>query len=80
MRRCAVSITSNITEGFTQFSVRQKIRYYFIASGSLSELTNQLHIARDVGYLKQQDATELLQQAIDVHKLLHGLVRSIRKR
>jgi four helix bundle protein len=51
MRRCSVSITSNIAEGFTRNSYKEKIQFYFISLGSVTELQNQLIIARDIGYI-----------------------------
>ena len=53
MRRSAISVTSNIAEGFCRKGLREKQQFYFIASGSLSELKNQLIVARDVGYLRE---------------------------
>lgn len=48
MRRSAVSITSNIAEGFGRRGIADKIRFYDMAMGSLYELQNQLLIARDL--------------------------------
>ncbi|MFZ2190432.1 MAG: four helix bundle protein, partial [Candidatus Magasanikiibacteriota bacterium] len=49
MKRCDVSITSNIAEGFGRQSYKEKIQFYFIALGSVTELQNQLLISKDVG-------------------------------
>lgn len=54
MRRCSVSITSNIAEGFSRNSWKEKLQFYSMVLGSLTELQNQLIIARDVGYIKQR--------------------------
>lgn len=51
LRRCAVSITSNIAEGFSRQSFKEKIQFYSISLGSLTESQNQLTIAKDIGYL-----------------------------
>src|SRR5690606_38341220 len=53
MRRCGISITSNLAEGFNRQSTKEKIQFYYISLGSLTELQNQLLVAKDVGYLKQ---------------------------
>lgn len=45
MRRCVVSITSNIAEGFSRQSYKEKIRFYTITQGSVTELQSQLYIA-----------------------------------
>ncbi len=74
VHRAAVSITSNIAEGFGRHGFREKVQFYYLAQGSLSELKNQLFIARDIGYLTPQKAFSLLDQADLTHKLLQGLI------
>jgi len=74
MRRAATSITSNIAEGFGRHTSRERIQFYYIAQGSLTELKNQLIIAKDVGYLKQQQFMALADQANTAHRLLQGLL------
>lgn len=78
MRRCAISITSNIAEGFSRQTKKEKLQFYFTAKGSLTELQNQLLIAKDVGYLKKEDFDLLAQKTIQVNKLIGGLIKSIR--
>ena len=75
MRRAAVSVTSNIAEGFGRQTYKEKVRFYYIAQGSLTELKNQLLIARDIGYAKKKDFQLLAEQANFAHKLLIGLIR-----
>ena len=55
MRRASVSVTSNIAEGFGRQSYKDKLRFYYNAQGSLTELKNQLLVAKDVKYLKADD-------------------------
>jgi len=78
MRRCAVSISSNIAEGFSRQTNKEKIQFYFTAKGSLTELQNQLLIAKDVKYINQSDFNLIAQQTIEVHKLINGLIKSKR--
>lgn len=54
MRRSAVSITSNIAEGFGRQSYKEKVRFYLIARASLTELQNQILIANGIGYFSQR--------------------------
>lgn len=49
--RAAVSITSNIAEGFSRYHFKDKVNFYYDARGSLSEVMNQLIISRDLGYI-----------------------------
>lgn len=75
MRRAAVSITSNIAEGFSRQSYSEKVHFYSIAQGSNTELQNQLLIARDIGYIEEHAFKEIAGKSIDVHKLLNGLIK-----
>jgi len=74
MRRCAVSITSNIAEGFSRRNKKEKAQFYYIAQGSISELKNQIHVSKDVGYLNQNDAIFLLDLSDSVARLLSPLI------
>lgn len=74
MRRSASSITSNIAEGFGRQGYREKIQFYYIAHGSLTELKNQILIAKDVTYLTNDQFQEIKKQADLAHKLLQGLI------
>lgn len=75
MRRCAVSITSNIAEGFSRYSWKEKHQFYRTALGSLTELQNQLLVSRDVDYLSNSDFQFIASKSIDVSKLLNGLLK-----
>lgn len=79
MRRAAVSLTSNIAEGFSRHSPKEKLQFYSIAHGSLTELQSQTFIAKDVGYLDETDFSVLSEQTTTVHKLLNAFIRSTRR-
>jgi four helix bundle protein len=76
MRRCAVSITSNIAEGFSRQGKKEKRQFYFTSKGSLTELQNQLLLAKDIGYLSKDRFREIADKTIEVHKLTNDLIRS----
>lgn len=80
MRRCAVSATSNIAEGFSRQSYKEKTQFYSMAQGSLTELQNQLLVARDVGFLTEEKFQEIAKQAVNAHKLISGLIKSSKLR
>lgn len=80
LRRAAVSITSNITEGFYRGSYREKQYFYLLARGSLGEVQNQLLISRDISYLNLDKFNEISQKSVEVHKLLNGLIRGCKDR
>ena len=75
MRRAAVSITSNIAEGFGRHGYREKTQFYYLAHGSLVELKNQIIIARDVGYLNDSMYRTVMTQLATSHQLLQGLIK-----
>ena len=75
MRRSAVSITSNIAEGFSRQSFKEKIQFYSIAQGSVTELQNQFFISKDVQYISIEIFNEVFKQSIKVHKIMNGLIK-----
>jgi four helix bundle protein len=75
IRRAAVSITSNIAEGFSRNTSKDKCQFYGISYGSLTELQNQLIVARDVGYLNRSEFSKIAKQTVVVAKLINGLKR-----
>jgi len=79
MRRAAVSITSNIAEGFSRFSYKEKTQFYSMSHGSLTELQNQILIAKDVGYLGLENFRKLSDQSVIVHKLLNAFIRKTKE-
>lgn len=75
MRRCAVSATSNIAEGFSRQSYKEKLQFYSIALGSITELQNQLLIGKDVEFIKDDEFKRIAEQSMTVHKLTNGLIK-----
>lgn len=75
MRRCAISITSNIAEGFSRQSFKDKVKFYSISLGSTTELQNQLLVAKDVNYITQDQFKNIANQSIKVHKIINGLIK-----
>jgi four helix bundle protein len=67
--------SSNIAEGFSRNSNKEKCQFYCMAQGSVTELQNQLLIARDVGYLAKDKFMEMAKQTVIVNKLISGLKR-----
>ena len=78
MRRCSVSITSNIAEGFSRKSKKEKNQFYYTALGSVTELQNQLLIGKDLSYLSKELFSSIATQTVSVHKLINGLLKSSR--
>lgn len=78
LRRAVVSITSNIAEGFSRNSYKEKSQFYSMALGSLTEVQNQILIARDLKYIDTQTFTSTAEKTVIVNKLLNGLIKKSR--
>jgi four helix bundle protein len=74
IRRCAVSIPSNIAEGRGRNSDKEFIRFLNIALGSLYELQTQLELAQAFQYLPS--ITEVDNRSIEIKKMLNALINS----
>ncbi|OSZ80838.1 four helix bundle protein [Chitinophagaceae bacterium IBVUCB2] len=75
MRRSAISIPSNIAEGYGRQYKKESIQFFHIARGSLYELETQLYIAADLNYLQQAKLPELILLLEECRKLLGGLIK-----
>ena len=79
IKRSAVSITSNIAEGFGRFSKKEKIQFYYIAVASINELQNQLLIATESGFLERNKYLEMDGLLVEVRMITSGLIRSTKR-
>lgn len=75
MQRAAVSITSNIAEGFGRQTYKEKVQFYYQSQGSLTELKDQILIAKDINYFAKEDFDKLVFQINTTHQLLQGLIK-----
>jgi four helix bundle protein len=80
MRRCAVSVPSNIAEGWSRNSAGSFISYLNIASGSMSELLTQLDIARRINYISAERMQDLEHRGIQISKMVYMLIKRIESR
>lgn len=78
IRRCAVSVPSNIAEGHGRRTDGEFLQFLGHARGSLCELETQLLVASNVGFLN--DTSPLFGQIEEVGKILTGLRKSVRNR
>ncbi len=75
MRRAAVSVMSNIAEGFNRGGNREFVHFLSIAKGSAAEIQSQLYVALDAGHLDQDRFREAYELAAHVANLLGGFIR-----
>jgi len=76
--RAAVSVASNIAEGFDRYSKKDFIKFLIIARGSISEVQNDLYIALDLKYINQNDFQEAYALAKDLGKQINGFIKYLR--
>lgn len=80
IRRAALSVSSNITEGFGRSSDEDKVHFYIMARGSLFEAQNQLYAARDIDLFDGSVFDTLFEKSLTAQRLLIGLIKSTRAR
>ena len=80
MRKSALSIPSNIAEGYGRKTKADYVRILYIAYGSVCELETQLLLAGDLNYI-QRDKRDILNQEIsEIEIMLKALIRSLEKK
>lgn len=77
MRRCGVSVPSNIAEGCGRGSDADFARFLVIAMGSTSELEYQLLLARDLGYVETTHHQSMQDKTIEVKRMLASLIQRV---
>jgi four helix bundle protein len=80
LRRSSVSVTSNIAEGISRTSNKDQVHFLNIAFGSLMEVLSQLDIACVLGYITNEEFSEIEAMTKDISKMLSGLRSSIERR
>ena len=75
IRRAAVSVMSNIAEGFERYGSIEFRRFLSIAKGSAGEVKSQLYVALDAGLIGQSSFEQLYEKADAVSQLVGGLMR-----
>ncbi len=78
IRRSAVSVPSNIAEGYGRNSTGDYSRFLQIASGSLYEFQTQLEISLQLGYLKKEKFEEINSLSIEIEKMLSSLISKVK--
>ncbi len=74
MRRSAVSIASNIAEGYGRSSNQDLLRFLSISLGSSNEIDTQIQISHNLGFITEEEFTSLDLQNEDINKMLRSLI------
>ena len=77
LRRSAVSIPSNVAEGFARFHNKEYKQFLFVSLGSCAELSTQIIIALRLGYLENKEANQLLNEIDEVSKMTMSLIKKL---
>ena len=78
IQRAAVSVPSNIAEGMERNGRAEYRNFIGIAKGSAGELRTQLLILQELGYLSDEETTDMHREAVEISKMLNGLLRFLR--
>jgi four helix bundle protein len=79
MRRAAISITSNIAEGFERQTQKEFIQFLFIAKGSVGELRSQLTIAKELDLLNGEVVETLQNECLNISKMIGNLIKYLKE-
>ena len=77
LRRAAISIPSNIAEGYGRNSPKERAQFISLARGSAAEVEAQLTVSRELGFVTSLDSTKAEQLVTEVLKMLTGLRKSL---
>ena len=77
IRRAAVSVPSNIAEGYGRQTTREYIQSLYIAYGSNCELETQILLSGDLGYIEAQNFERLQREVGDIERMLKALIKSL---
>jgi four helix bundle protein len=78
VQRAAISVSSNIAEGFERGSKQELIQFLYIARGSCGELRSQFFIAKEIGYLNNKEFENLYEATKKVSKQINGFIEYLK--
>lgn len=74
IRRAAVSVSSNIAEGYERGTKAELIQFLYVAKGSCGEVRSQLAIAKDIGYIANESFVKHYELCLDTSRQINGLI------
>ena len=77
MRRSAISIPSNIAEGFRRYHNKEYRQHLYVSSGSCAELETQVTIARELKYIAEREETALLDVLDHIGRMITNLLKKL---
>lgn len=79
IRRAAVSVTSNIAEGFDRGGNKEFIQFLSNAKGSAGEVRSQLYVASDENYISKDEFDDLYTRCIEIGRLIDGFIAYLKQ-
>jgi four helix bundle protein len=80
IRRSAVSVPSNIAEGYGRKTIPDYVRSLYVAYGSNCELETQVLLSGDLQYIKTESLKDIISEIGEVERMLHSLIKSLNKK
>ncbi len=77
MRRAAVSIPSNVAEGFRRYHNKEYKQFLYVALGSCAELETQITIAMELNYIQKSKEMELLENSDHICRMISNLIKKL---
>ena len=77
-RRAAVSIMSNIAEGFARETKKEFIRFLFVSHGSIAEVQSILYIALAQKYISETEFKNIYESCIEISKMITGFIKYLK--
>jgi four helix bundle protein len=77
IKRAAVSIMNNIAEGYERKGDKELKHFLFISKGSCGEVRSMLYIARELGYICEDEFNDFYNKSVEISKLLSGFIKSL---
>lgn len=80
IRRAAISVMSNIAEGYARQTDKEFVQFLYIARGSAFEIQSQLYIALDLEYISQEEFKETYEAVSEISRLIMGLIKYLQSK
>lgn len=74
VRRAVVSVSSNIAESYGRRSIKEKLQFFNMAMGSLTEVENQIIIGHDLGYISEDEYGSVIEKLLSTGRVLNKLI------
>lgn len=76
IRRCAISVCANIVEGWARKGKKEKLQFYYISRGSLTELEFYIDISLELGFINEKQYQKLLTCHSETARVLNGFIKA----